>query len=94
MVLLFFFLIFTAARHVFLMQLWVNNYVTRGHCLTTYERIRTLTRQPAVLSGKQALNSSKKERKCSDLQSEDEVEIFLCRSYLSHHPPQICSCSS
>lgn len=36
----------------------------------------------------------KRKEKHSDLQSEDEVEIFRCRSCLSHHPPQTCSCSS
>lgn len=38
--------------------------------------------------------SPKKERKKSDLRSEDEVGIFLCRSCRCRHPPRICSCSS
>lgn len=78
----------------FSMQLWVNNYVSRGRCLTTNEWIRTQTSSLQHNQKNKFENHQKRKEKNSDLQSEDEVEIFLCRSCLSHHPPQTCSCSS
>lgn len=70
--------------------MWFNHCAARGRCVTINE---WTTQPPQYNLQTEDLISPKKEREYSDLQSEDEVEIFLCRSCQCRHPPQICSCS-